>query len=374
MRGAALGWGPGGTGWDTGQCPLLLYPQHRLGAGGAQSRGCPLPLGWLLRPPCPAPPASSGSSLCSEALWAGRKSPWGLFDARSHLRNPKSAAPPRTEHAAPVRPPGQHRYRGTWGGFVGSSRPPCTGMELCALQARCDAGHERIPGLAAAQHPKAAACLSFPICKMNAGQWVVGPSPRDTVGFSFPLPGDLRSWGAHGGWGGGYTGTTLSTAVPAVPAMAPLGEETPLIGERSCSLSSSEPGTLQVYLYHRGPHAPPDSAATLTFTFGEYTAEELCVHAAKACGERHPPAVHPSCVVTATGTALSLCPQACCPSATPSSRWLRRISAAGTPPTTSSRWRTPAARWWCIGSGEDSLTADRGCAAQDVALSPANNP
>lgn len=66
--------------------------------------------------------------------------------------------------------------------------------------------------------------------------------------------------------------------------MAPLGEETPLIGERSCSLSSSEPGTLQVYLYHRGPHAPPDSAATLTFTFGEYTAEELCVHAAKACG------------------------------------------------------------------------------------------
>lgn len=180
--------------------------------------------------------------------------------------------------------------------------------------------------------------------------------------------------GSTRGLGGGYTGTTLSTAVPAVPAMAPLGEETPLIGERSCSLSSSEPGTLQVYLYHRGPHAPPDSAATLTFTFGEYTAEELCVHAAKACGERHPPAVHPSCVVTATGTALSLCPQACCPSATPSSRWLRRISAAGTPPTTSSRWRTPAARWWCIGSGEDSLTADRGCAAQDVALSPDNNP
>ncbi|OXB54699.1 hypothetical protein ASZ78_006738 [Callipepla squamata] len=66
--------------------------------------------------------------------------------------------------------------------------------------------------------------------------------------------------------------------------MAPLGEETPLIGGRSCSLSSSEPGTLQVYLYHRAPQAPPDSTSVLTFTFGEYTAEELCVRAAKACG------------------------------------------------------------------------------------------
>lgn len=75
--------------------------------------------------------------------------------------------------------------------------------------------------------------------------------------------------------------------------MAPLGEETPLIGERSCSLSSTEPGTLQVYLYHRAPtpRAPPDSAGVLTFTFGEYTAEELCVHAAKACGVL--PVCHP---------------------------------------------------------------------------------
>ncbi|XP_065515024.1 tyrosine-protein kinase JAK3 isoform X4 [Lathamus discolor] len=63
--------------------------------------------------------------------------------------------------------------------------------------------------------------------------------------------------------------------------MAPLGEETPLIRERSCSLSSTETGTLQVYLYHR---VPPGAAGVLTFTFGEYTAEELCVHAAKACG------------------------------------------------------------------------------------------
>ncbi|PKK17884.1 hypothetical protein A306_00000141 [Columba livia] len=77
--------------------------------------------------------------------------------------------------------------------------------------------------------------------------------------------------------------------------MAPLGEETPLIGERSCSLSSTETGTLQVYLYHRGtpaPHSPPGTAAgILTFTFGEYTAEELCVRAAKACGVL--PVCHP---------------------------------------------------------------------------------
>ncbi|XP_068276529.1 tyrosine-protein kinase JAK3 [Nyctibius grandis] len=76
--------------------------------------------------------------------------------------------------------------------------------------------------------------------------------------------------------------------------MAPLGEETPLIGERSCSLSSTEPGTLQVYLYHRAPapRCPPGTAAgTLTFTFGEYTAEELCVRAAKACGVL--PVCHP---------------------------------------------------------------------------------
>ncbi|RLV73107.1 hypothetical protein DV515_00017247 [Chloebia gouldiae] len=71
------------------------------------------------------------------------------------------------------------------------------------------------------------------------------------------------------------------------PAMAPLGEETPLIGGRSCSLSSAESGTLQVFLYHRAPaprRAPGSAAGTLSFTFGEYTAEELCVRAAKACG------------------------------------------------------------------------------------------
>ncbi|NXK55318.1 JAK3 kinase, partial [Chauna torquata] len=75
--------------------------------------------------------------------------------------------------------------------------------------------------------------------------------------------------------------------------MALPGEETPLIGKRSCSLSSTEPGTLQLYLYHRAPapRAAPDSAGVLTFTFGEYTAEELCVRAAKACGVL--PVCHP---------------------------------------------------------------------------------
>ncbi|XP_068775653.1 tyrosine-protein kinase JAK3 isoform X2 [Struthio camelus] len=81
-------------------------------------------------------------------------------------------------------------------------------------------------------------------------------------------------------------GASQAAGSAAAPAMAPLGEDTPLIGERSCSLSSTETGTLQVYLYHRAPapRAAPDSAGVLTFTFGEYTAEELCVRAAKACG------------------------------------------------------------------------------------------
>lgn len=81
--------------------------------------------------------------------------------------------------------------------------------------------------------------------------------------------------------------------IVAAPTMAPLGEDTPLIGERSCSLSSAETGTLQVYLYHRAPtlRSPPGTTAgILTFTFGEYTAEELCIRAAKACGEHRPPA------------------------------------------------------------------------------------
>ncbi|NXX44533.1 JAK3 kinase, partial [Tricholaema leucomelas] len=77
--------------------------------------------------------------------------------------------------------------------------------------------------------------------------------------------------------------------------MAPLGEDTPLIGGRSCSLSSTEAGTLQVFLYHRAPAPgtcpPGTSSGFLTFTFGQYTAEELCVRAAKACGVL--PVCHP---------------------------------------------------------------------------------
>ncbi|KFQ97870.1 Tyrosine-protein kinase JAK3, partial [Nipponia nippon] len=51
---------------------------------------------------------------------------------------------------------------------------------------------------------------------------------------------------------------------------------------------------LQVYLYHQAPapRSPPGTTAgVLTFTFGEYTAEELCIRAAKACGVL--PVCHP---------------------------------------------------------------------------------
>uniref|UniRef100_A0A7M4DY94 Janus kinase 3 n=1 Tax=Crocodylus porosus TaxID=8502 RepID=A0A7M4DY94_CROPO len=64
--------------------------------------------------------------------------------------------------------------------------------------------------------------------------------------------------------------------------MAPLGEDTPLMGHCSSSLSSTEAGTLQVHMYHQP--GTPNSSGTLTFSFGEYLAEELCVAAAKACG------------------------------------------------------------------------------------------
>ncbi|XP_031196118.1 tyrosine-protein kinase JAK3 [Mastomys coucha] len=62
--------------------------------------------------------------------------------------------------------------------------------------------------------------------------------------------------------------------------MAPPSEETPLISQRSCSLSSSEAGALHVLLPPRGP-GPPQR---LSFSFGDYLAEDLCVRAAKACG------------------------------------------------------------------------------------------
>ncbi|XP_077715564.1 tyrosine-protein kinase JAK3 isoform X2 [Canis aureus] len=62
--------------------------------------------------------------------------------------------------------------------------------------------------------------------------------------------------------------------------MAPPSEETPLIPQRSCSLSSSEAGALHVLLPPRGP-GPPQR---LSFSFGDHSAEELCVWAAKASG------------------------------------------------------------------------------------------
>lgn len=63
--------------------------------------------------------------------------------------------------------------------------------------------------------------------------------------------------------------------------MAPPSEETPLIPQRSCSLSSSEAGALHVLLPPRGP----GPLQRLSFSFGDHSAEELCVRAAKASGE-----------------------------------------------------------------------------------------
>ncbi|ELW67167.1 Tyrosine-protein kinase JAK3 [Tupaia chinensis] len=62
--------------------------------------------------------------------------------------------------------------------------------------------------------------------------------------------------------------------------MTPPSEETPLIPQCSSSISSSEAGALHVLLPPRGP-GPPQC---LTFSFGDLSAEELCVHAAKASG------------------------------------------------------------------------------------------
>uniref|UniRef100_A0A8D0QI04 Tyrosine-protein kinase n=1 Tax=Sus scrofa TaxID=9823 RepID=A0A8D0QI04_PIG len=73
----------------------------------------------------------------------------------------------------------------------------------------------------------------------------------------------------------------LSLSVSSQAAlMAPPSEETPLIPQRSCSLSSSEAGALHVLLPPRGP-GPPQR---LSFSFGDHSAEELCVWAAKASG------------------------------------------------------------------------------------------
>ncbi|XP_004873384.1 tyrosine-protein kinase JAK3 isoform X2 [Heterocephalus glaber] len=62
--------------------------------------------------------------------------------------------------------------------------------------------------------------------------------------------------------------------------MVPPSEETPLISQRSCSLSSSEAGALHVLLPPRGP----GPTQRLSFSYGDHLAEELCVRAAKASG------------------------------------------------------------------------------------------
>uniref|UniRef100_A0A2K5YYM6 Tyrosine-protein kinase n=1 Tax=Mandrillus leucophaeus TaxID=9568 RepID=A0A2K5YYM6_MANLE len=64
--------------------------------------------------------------------------------------------------------------------------------------------------------------------------------------------------------------------------MAPPSEETPLIPQRSCSLLSTEAGALHVLLPARGP-GPPQR---LSFSFGDHLAEDLCVQAAKASGDK----------------------------------------------------------------------------------------
>ncbi|XP_060088521.1 tyrosine-protein kinase JAK3 [Heteronotia binoei] len=68
--------------------------------------------------------------------------------------------------------------------------------------------------------------------------------------------------------------------------MSPTSEDSPLISNRSNSLSSTSSGALHVCLYHHlnSFQLAPHSAGNLTFTYGDYTAEQLCVAAAKACG------------------------------------------------------------------------------------------
>lgn len=208
------------------------------------------------------------------------------------------------------------------GGYRGLGNPPGHGMEPHPPHGGPHLGASAHPwaewlwgGLGPCARPKTKhqpASVSPPAPQVRGGGQLV-PALGMLRGLT---PGRERSQRSHRG----------PPFVLAAPAMAPLGEETPLIGERSCSLSSTEPGTLQVYLYHRAPtpRAPPDSAGVLTFTFGEYTAEELCVHAAKACGEHRPRALRPGTVPVRSrprGQLHSARPQACCPSATPSSPW-----------------------------------------------------
>uniref|UniRef100_A0A7D9NJY9 Tyrosine-protein kinase n=3 Tax=Xenopus TaxID=8353 RepID=A0A7D9NJY9_XENTR len=63
------------------------------------------------------------------------------------------------------------------------------------------------------------------------------------------------------------------------------GEESPLLwGSRSSSTSSTATGSLQLLLYHSSLSVNPPTESQLTFPGGQYSAEELCIAAAKSCG------------------------------------------------------------------------------------------
>ncbi|XP_053312034.1 tyrosine-protein kinase JAK3 [Spea bombifrons] len=63
------------------------------------------------------------------------------------------------------------------------------------------------------------------------------------------------------------------------------GEDTPLLwGSRSCSTSSTNTGSLQLLLHLPSLSSDPHSEAQITFPGGQYSAEELCITAAKNCG------------------------------------------------------------------------------------------
>ncbi|KAM5192597.1 tyrosine-protein kinase JAK3 [Mantella aurantiaca] len=64
------------------------------------------------------------------------------------------------------------------------------------------------------------------------------------------------------------------------------GEDAPLLcGSRSCSSYSSATGSLKVLLYSSSLPSTPDSSNTnIIFPGGQYSAEDLCIAAAKSCG------------------------------------------------------------------------------------------
>lgn len=126
-----------GAAWDRIRGRMLsTHPCGTAAPGGISGvppakRGAPLlPLGsfgWLLGgPPTPLPLPRQEVPGCSETLWAGRKSPRGLFGSPSLLaatyaaQKPQPCPVPAPEHAAPVRPPGRCRYLGAPGWHRGA--------------------------------------------------------------------------------------------------------------------------------------------------------------------------------------------------------------------------------------------------------------